>query len=580
MKTLQYIFSLFLIALSLASCESTLDPAKDGTLTENDIWTNTRRSFGILNNSYTNLIGNYNRISNAMLAAGCDEAVHADPVNAIKGFNDGSWSKYNLVENVWDNCFDGIRKANLFLENADSIKLPKRATTLGTDSTISATINRMKGEARFMRAYFYFELVRRYGGVPVLTKTLTVDEAALVERQSTDSCFHFIFIDCDSAIVRLPATYAGTKPGFDDVKDLGHATSWAAKAMKARAQLYYASPLFNPNNLKTRWQNAYLTAQDIIKKGPFGLNSINSGGNMTNLFVPNSALALYNKEIIFTTSYTANTTTESLNTPISYGGSGLTCPTQNLVDAFGMKNGKAITTTGSGYNASSPFTNRDPRLDMTVLKNGDVLNINDKSAAIETFTGGKDATETYPTATKTGYYLAKFVVQGSVSTTPIAVWDGRTVNTTKTKIIFRLPEIMYIFCEAYNEFNSTPSTDVYVYLENIMKRSGVSLTGGALPNMTQTTMRNFIRNERRVELAFEEHRFFDIRRWRLMDDPVEKANYLNIRGLRIIKDATTGSLTYQTVTVQQRVWDDKMYFFPIPQSEILKSKKLTQNTGW
>ncbi len=581
MNTLKKILLLSIISITFASCESFLDPAKDGTLTEKDVWSNTRRSFGVLNNAYNNLIGNYNRISNAMLAAGCDEAVHADPVNGIKGFNDGSWSKYNLVENVWDNCFDGIRKTNLFLENIDSIPLPKRATVLGTDSTIIQTIKRMKGEAHFLRAYFYFELVRRYGGVPILNKTLGIEEASLVERQGSDSCFRFIIADCDSAILRLPTAYSGTIPGYNEAKELGRPTTWAAKALKARVQLYYASPLFNPTNIKTRWQDAYLTAQDILKKGPFGLWTLTTGGNMTNLFVPNSAMGLYNKEIIFATSYAANTTNESLNSPISYGGDGLTCPTQNLVEAFGMKNGKSITATGAGaFNPALPFANRDPRLDMTILKNGDKLNINDISDTIRTYTGGKDAPDSDPKASKTGYYLAKFVAQGSASSTPSAVWDNRTVNTSKTKILIRLPEIMFIFAEAYNEYNSTPSTDVYVYLENIMKRAGVSLTGGALPNMNQTTMREFIRNERRVELAFEEHRFFDIRRWRLLDNAVEKEKYLNIKGIKITKNFSTSTFTYETVQVQQRVWDDKMYFYPIPQAEMLKSKKLVQNTGW
>lgn len=575
----KFIPGLFLV-LTMTSCDSFLEPDKDGSLTEEDVWSNTRRSFGILNNAYNNLTGNYNRISNAMLAAGCDEAVHADPSSSVKGFNDGSWSKYNLVENVWDNCYAGIRKTNLFLENIDSITLPKRPTTIGTDESLIQTIERLKGEARFLRAYFYFELVRRYGGVPVIDKTLTAEEAAQVERQSADSCFRFIFADCDSAANRLPSAYTATISGFDDLKDLGRATSWAAKALKARAQLYYASPLFNPENEKSRWRDAYLTAEDILKNGPFGLFNLNAGGNMTNLFVPNTSMNLYNKEIIFSTSYSANTTIESQNAPISFGGQGLTCPTQNLVEAFGMKNGRAITASNSGYNTLSPFTNRDPRLEMTILKNGDTLNINDRKAAIETFTGGKDGPESDPEASKTGYYLAKFLVQGANSSTPVAVWDGRTVNTTKTKILIRLPEIMFIYAEAYNEYNSSPSNDVYIYLENIMKRSGLSLPGGALPNMNQSTMREFIRNERRVELAFEEHRFFDIRRWRLMDDEARKEKYLNIKGLRISKDGQTGDLTYTTTVVEQRVWDDRMYFYPIPQSEILKSRKLKQNTGW
>ncbi|MDR1119874.1 MAG: RagB/SusD family nutrient uptake outer membrane protein [Dysgonamonadaceae bacterium] len=564
MKPLSKIyFFLFLALILSSSCEDFLDPAKDGTLNQEDVWGSTRRSFGLLNNAYNNLIGNYSRISDAMLAAGCDEALHADPANPIKGFNDGTWSKYNLVENVWDNCYEGIRKVNLFLENADNITLPKRDSNTGTDESIVRTIDRMKGEARFLRAFFHFELVRRYGGIPVIDRTLTKEEARCMERQSIDSCFHFIFNDCDSAAVRLPGSYLNTVPGFDDTKDVGRATSWAAKALKARAQLYYASPLFNPENDRSRWKDAYLTAEDVIRRGPFSPWQFNSNGNMTNLFVSNSTMGLYHKEIIFSTSYTANTTTERLNVPISYGGKGLTCPTQNLVEAF-----------------NDPlFLNRDPRLAMTVLQNGDLLNINDRSDSIKTYTGGKDAPESDPSASKTGYYLAKFVKQAAASSTPPAVWEGRTVNTTKTKILFRLPEIIYIFAEAYNEYHAAPSNDVYIYLERILTRAGVSLSGGALPDMNQAEMRRFIRKERQVELAFEEHRFFDIRRWRLMDDPAEREKYLNIRGQRISIQAD-GTPNTRIETVQQRVWDDKMYFYPIPESEIIASKSLTQNEGW
>ncbi len=579
MKKIKIIILSGLIILLMPACENYLDPAKDGSLAEEDVWVNTRRSFGILNNAYNNLLGDYHRISEAMLAAGCDEAVHADPASAIKGFNDGTWSKYNLVENVWDNYYEGIRKTNVFLENTANIVLPKDTSELGVDITVVRSIDRMIGEAKFLRAYFHFELVKRYGGIPILDKTLSREEAPLVERQSIDSCFRFIFNDCDSAIARLPNAYTGTLPGFDDAKDLGRTTTWAAKALKARAQLYYASPLFNPENEKSRWQDAYLTAEDILKNGPFSLWNLNASGNMTNLFVVNSSMGLYHREIIFSTSYTSNVTNEKLNTPISYGGRGLTCPTQNLVDAFGMRNGRYITASNSGYDPEDPFTNRDPRLEMTVLKNGDSLNINDRPSRIETFTGGKDAPESDPNASKTGYYLAKLVQQGASSSTPVAVWDGQTINTTKTKILFCLPEIIYIFAEGYNEFHNSPSNDVYIYLENIMKRAGLSLPGGAMPNLNQADMREFIRNERRVELAFEEHRFFDIRRWRLMDDPNEREKYTNIEGMRITKNAA-GEFTYEIVPVQKRIWEDRMYFYPIPQSEIIRSKKLTQNEGW
>lgn len=557
-----------------------LEPQLDGTLSEEGIWKNNIRAFGFLNNTYNNLPTGYNRFSGAMLAAATDEAVCPDPLNNIHGFNNGSWGPFNVIDNVWDKNYEGIRKANTFLQKIDSVPLIRTSSELGTDETILRTRERMKGEARFLRAFFYFELVKRYGGVPITDKPLNPQEATVLSRSTIDSCFQFIIADCDSAASRLPVKY-GIEPvivGFNEAKEIGRATSGAAKALKARALLYWSSPLFNTTNNAERWKEAANAAKQVIdltnpKDGSklYALNRFTSTVNMSDLFTTNSVLSQYHQEILFCTQYANNSSIEELNAPISFGAKGMTNPTQNLVDAFPMSNGKAITDPTSGYNPNKPYENRDPRLAMTVLVNGVSFGVNDKADVIETFENGKDGQGSYPNATHTGYYLKKFLM-------PHAVWDGRSVNVTRTWILIRFAELYLNYAEARNEAYG-PDTEVYGALKALRVRAGLR-PSDIQAGLTKEQMREVIRNERRIELAFEEHRFFDVRRWKLFDDANEKEKMLRIRGMKI-KKQQDGSYTYDAQhLVQERQFSNKMYLYPIAESELLKNKELKQNPEW
>ncbi|MFY0715319.1 RagB/SusD family nutrient uptake outer membrane protein [Seonamhaeicola sp. NFXS20] len=582
MKLFKKIFFL-LAVVSLSSCDDMLDPDLDGTLSEDAVWSNNNLAFGFLNNAYNNLPNGYNRISNAMFAAATDDAICPDPLSSINGFNDGTWSSFNVIDDVWSKNYEGIRKVNTFLEKIDDVPLPKQSNALGTDESILNTRNRMKGEAHFLRAYFYFELVKRYGGVPLTKTVLSSSEAIDMPRSSVDECFEFIIEECDLAAQELPRKY-GASPtivGFNEAKDIGRATSGAALALKSRALLYWASPLFNETNDVSRWEMAAEAADAVIN---YTTNEDGSGGNvyslqrfsstltMSTLFSTNSVLPQYHDELIFSTNYNNNTTVEQLNAPISYGAKGLTNPTQNLVESFPMSNGKPITDATSGYNPDDPFSNRDPRLNMTVLANGTNFEVNDKTGVLETFEGGIDGLGAYPNATQTGYYLQKYIM-------PYAVWEGRSVNVTRTWVLIRLAEMYLNFAEARNEAVG-PDDDVYFALRSLRFRAGfrpVYVPTG----LTQDEMRKFIQNERRLELAFEEHRFFDVRRWKLFDDPSERDNLLTIRGVKITKDTSSGNLIYDTNNViQERVFSNKMYLYPIPESEINKSSALEQNPDW
>ncbi len=563
------------------SCDSILEPQLDGTLSEDGIWKNNARAFAFLNNAYNNLPAGYNRISGTMLDAATDDAVCPDPLNPVHGFTNGGWSAYNIIDNVWYRNFEGIRKVNTFLARIDSVPLIKSSNELGTDETILRTRARMKGEAYFLRAFFYFELVKRYGAVPIVDKPLSPQEANELQRATIDACFQFILDDCDSAASRLPAKY-GTTPvviGYNDAKEIGRATKGAAMALKARALLYWASPLFNAEGIRSRWETAATAAKAVIDltEQPAGgakvyaLTRYTSTVNLNDLFVPNSVIGQYHSEIIFSTLYTNNTTVEALNGPISYGAKGMINPTQNLVDAFPMSNGRPVSDPSSGYDSSNPYLNRDPRLAMTVLTNGALFGLNDKTGTIETFVGGNDARGAYPNATHTGYYLRKFI-------SPAAVWDGRTVNITRTWVLIRFAELYLNYAEARNEAFG-PDSEVYAALRSLRLRAGLR-PSDVQAGLTKEQMRQLIQNERRIELAFEEHRFFDVRRWRLLDNPAFQQDFLKIRGVRIVKNEQ-GALSYNTdLELQQRVFDKKMYLYPIEASELLKNDQLTQNPDW
>src|SRR5690606_15638874 len=214
----------------------------------------------------------------------------------------------------------------------------------------------------------------------------------------------------------------------------------------------------------TRWERAATAAAEVIDytvnetggSKVYNLQRFSSTLTMSTLFTTNSIVPQYHDEIIFSTKYNNNTTVERQNAPISYGAKGLTNPTQNLVEAFPMSNGKPISDPTSGYDSNNPFKDRDPRLSMTVLANGTEFEVNDKARVLETFDGGADGPGAYPNATQTGYYLQKYVM-------PFAAWEGRTVDVTRTWILIRFAEIYLNMAEARNEAFG-PDDDVYFAL--------------------------------------------------------------------------------------------------------------------
>lgn len=515
----------------------------DGNIrNEEELWGSDRNTRGFISNAYYGILNRYNLDGNgSMLSQGSDEAVNSNLNSSINIFNNDTWGSLRTTDDQYGNMYNYLRRVNLFLEKA-----PGSGVTPATD------IPRLRGEAFFLRGLYHFELMKRYGAIILSTRSYEITEDLDVPKNSLEEVVNQIVKDCDSAITVLPVAMVDLGAG-----DKGRATQTSAMALKARTLLYAASPLNNESGDGTKWQKAADAAKAIIT---LNKHSLLSQANLPNLW--NYGSQPYNAEVIFATQADNNNTLELNNAPISYdGGRGRTNPTQELVDSFDMKtSGKPISDPTSGYNPANPYADRDTRLGMFIMLN----NTNFKGKPVETFEGGKDNVPTNPNNTKTGYYLRKFLSES-------AFWgQGSAGNVRRPWVIFRYAEVLLNYAEALNEAQG-PVAEVYTYINQVRSRVGMP----PLPaGLSKDAMRVRIHKERQVELCFEDHRFFDVRRWKRGEQIFNRP----VTGMRIIKNGTT--FTYTRFTVENRIFSAKMYRFPIPQSELNKLTKLVQNPGW
>lgn len=540
------------------------DYAVDGTLSEDQVFASNEHARNFLNSCYRGLVANlngnfrYSLNGELGLSTGSDEAVSAFPGASINVFNNGNWSPTLLYDDVYDQQYSALRMVNIFLKNAPT-------SAIIDDATLSKQT--LIGEAHFLRAMFHFELLKRYGGVIIADRPFELTENLDLPRNTFDEVAAFIVADCDAAANNISYdTYADQGSALK-----GRATKAAALALKSRTLLYAASPLNNPDNDVNKWQAAADAAKAVIELAgtKHGLLTIEQLPNLWNF----GTLA-YNKEVIFSSETLSATTIDVNNAPPSYtNGRGRTNPTQELVDAFEMKaTGKHINTPGSGYDPDDPYSGRDDRFDLFINYNG----LDFRGVNIDTRDGAKDnnPTSAVDRTTVTGYYMRKFVN------------TENTASTRRAYVFFRYAEILLNYAEALNEVMPSPSAEVYEAVNQVRRRDIVSDTLGlaalqsAVPGgngyvePTKEAMRKRIHNERRVELCFEEHRFFDVRRWKLGEE------YFNgpVRGVKITGDAAPFTYTYYVA--QNRTFSDKMYRFPFAQTQLAKAPALVQNPGW
>ena len=576
MKTKIFYTLLLAVGILVVSCKD--DFLQDGTIpadgdvTEEQFWNHPDWARNYLNNIYSHVEHRFNLLDNwSLLADASDEAISSNLNSSISIFNNGTWSPVRTVDDVWTDMYAGIRKTNIFLEKIKTANIvPMNGLTYDED------LKRMRGQAFFLRGFFLFELVKRYGSAVIVTRELNPDENLNLPRNSFDECVQQIVLDCDSAIARLPVYtkdwLIGDPNNNPNTSNYGRATQTAAMALKARILLYAASPQYNPTNDLTKWQAAANAAKAIMD-----LNKHSLFNNYANIWLWSTAANQYNNEVIFASQTYNGFDFDQNNAPVSYDGAlGRTNPTQELVDAFEMKTtGRPISDPLSGYSDANPYTtNRDPRLALAIMYNGQSF----KNATVETFIGGKDGIGVNVNATKTGYYLRKFIDAS-------ATWNTSS-NTSRRRpwVIFRYAEVLLNYAEALNEAQGVAAaTQVLGAINQIRARAGVAMPalqttnplGNGYVALTKEAIRARIRNERRVELCFEEQRFYDVRRWK------EGEIYFNkpITGMRITKNAN-GTFNYERFTVENRVFTEKNYLFPISQNELNRAPALGQNKGY
>jgi hypothetical protein len=517
-----------------------------------------------LNDLYNYLPNGFNRIGSDFLDAGTNDAVPSRNNTNVEFYTNGRINVLNNPDPYFGNTYAGIRRANIFLANINVVPID------------TLTKRFWRAEARFIRTMLYFELLKRYGGVPLVgDKVFTTKDDLQIPRNTFADCVSYIVTECDAVKDSLRKESEITDAIW------GRVPRGAALALKSRVLLYAASPLFNGGGIETdpvkkaltgypaadatRWQAALNAAKELIDLNVYSLYNTGTPTPYAALFTQKR-----NAEVILQKQSANSNTLESQQAPIGYGApaasQGLTSPSQNFVDAFPMLNGQAITETGSGYNAANPYLNRDPRMAVTVFYNG-LRWLNDTT---RTFEGGKDKpnSSAISVQTKTGYYLRKFL--GNFT-------NGTTYSATSHNFnIFRYAEILLNYAEALNEVGRTE--DAVNQIKLIRARAGLTAgTGtryGIKTGITQAEMRTLIQNERRIELSFEEHRFWDIRRWKIADRELNGP----VNGMRIVRTGNT--FTYTPFLVKNIVFQNRLYHMPLPYDETTKNLALIQNEGW
>lgn len=557
------IISIIALTLTVVSCNF-LDYNEYTGYDKNDVYESFDRVQRSLTHIYAYLSSAYSTIDGAMRAAACDEAVYVDNLCDIYSMNNGSWSPTKTFDTMYG-LYDAIRLVNLFLEETKGEEFDYLKNQETYENYMAEFVN-YPYEARFLRAYFYFELMRRYKEVPIITEILTEEQANNLTPNTIDEVVDFIVSECEVAQANLPVSYEKTMS-----QEVGRITKGAAMALKARTLLYAASPLFNEDGDKAKWKTAARASGAIINKAEeYGYMPL---PKLSNLWNKNYAL---NNELILGRMEAPSNSFESQNYPVGIDGGGKTghCPTQNLVEAFETTNGKPVKDTRYSpmdptYDENNPYVNRDPRLAATVAVNNSNWVYNQP---VEIWYGGKSG-KPVKHATLTGYYLKKYV-DGTTS-----LKAGNTSKRNHVWTYFRYGEVLLNYAEAmvegYGDFNyKNPPALPLSALEAvnlIRKRKEVNMPDFD-SGMTVTQFKEKLRNERMVELAFENHRFWDIRRWMIGDETTD------IYGVEITKEGY--GFKYKKILVESRVWDDKMYLYPIPDSERHINSNLGQNPGW
>lgn len=570
-----------ILTLGVAGCDY-LEPRVLSQVDEEAIYKNMSYITQNVTNAYSYLPSGFNSIGNSLLASATDEAEAVRNDVTIQKFNTGSWSKYSNPDDQWSTYYNGIRQCCEVRDgiSGDIWEYLKYSNPAEYESR-TKLMNQYLNEVRFLKAYYHYELLSRFAGIPIIDKKLDPNnpddlyELQHTARNTFEECVDFIVGECDAVAPNLPTSYGDT--------DLGRVTRGAALALKSRVLLLAASDLYNQSGntnaavgytsgaQSDRWLRAAKAAQEVIDLGLYSLHI-----SYQELFLLATAKKDV-KEVIWERRLPATRNMENNNYPIGYDiGQTETCPSQNLVDAYEMKDGTPFSWSNPAHQAD-PYTNRDPRLKMSILTNNEQW----AGRKVEIWEGGQDGLPR-EYATKTGYYLKKFLNDNM---------NKNSQSVTRQWLYFRYAEVLLNYAEAANQYGgpdfkvdgaSKPITPVEA-INLIRKRTGVAMPDVATTfanrslAVNKANLTDLILNERRVELAFEDFRWTDARRW-LKGSEILGAT---LKGVKIQKTGDN-EFAYSVFDVEQRVFNaQSMYLYPIPQTEVAKSNgKMLQNPNW
>lgn len=589
------ILILAVLAGSFCACSDLINPSVQNAQSAEQMFEDAASAQGILGYGYANLP--FETKSTTDIAT--DDAVTNDLGSGYRSMAQGTWAANNDPMSQWQARRITIQYMNIFLQNAHSVQWssdPKRQAMF---------VDKLRGEALALRALNMYYLLRNHGGwtsdgrllgVPILLEPEGFDSDFNQPRATFQECVNQIYADVDEAMSLLPFDYVQLT---DDnavpqkYQDLGVAyaqeynvvfgdtfrgriSGRIAQTIKALTALLAASPAY-AEGTEVTYADAAREAAEVLKhiNGVAGMDPTGYRWFMEKKTLDALGSGECPPEILWrgsmnkgTEDYAFGLNQEVQNYPPTLYGNGRINPTQNLVDAFPMANGYPITDPSSGYSASDPYAGRDPRLAEYVLYNG--VTYNGSQIITGTYSSDNNGLNKISTSTRTGYYLRK-LLRDDCSANPSA-----QNPQYHYPVYIRYTEIFLAYAEAANEaFGPTGKGDLgysaYDVIKALHDRAGVGNDYLDSIQGDQDKMRELIRNERRIELCFENKRFWDMRRWKL--DLTETA-----KGMKI--DQNGGALQYTVIDVEPRNYTDHMYYGPIPETEVLKWSNLDQNKGW
>lgn len=595
------------ITLFLSSCADYLDQYPYGNYTEEENWKNQAFVQGLVGQCYEYMTRDYNNNEGYYLDGATDNAVVTTTTNVMNKLAVGSMvTGDDPFATYWTNDYRAISLVNLFLKDRRGIN--SKFLLDPTNNTLVAT--RLQGEAFALRAWFQWDLLKRWGGKgtngellgfpivldPLIDFAKDMSKQVNVSRNTYAECVARIQADCDSAFAYLPIAHRDfLVPGdktYAGGRFWGRMDGITTRAILADMYLTYASPLFNPANEKSRWTKAAQYAKEVIDF-KLTIDKVTNGFTPANPVIwtnPNFPGIVYSSRVAGASQNNIATTSDAMERalyPKGFQGNGAIGATQDFVDAFPMKNGYPITDSRSLYDPQNPYKDRDPRFYSMIYYNTAPVKLNNTGVLWYTFENwenasgnvgvGKDAAGPQATS-RTNYHIKKFISMK-------LNWSMSTITIEPhSKFYYRWAHMVLTFAEAANEVEGANGTTFGLSAKDAMKYlrtrktydNATTFTVDPYLNEVAGTpgnFREFVKNERRIETSFEGIRFYDLRRWSTsvsaLNNPVHKAT---------ITRSEAGAFTYGSDVVDNRNF--KSLYLPIPYNEMLKMSNLVQNEGW